>query len=90
MGEVNITPSPRNRVKISKSLSFVGKENFSKSVGIKCNHENMMNNNDAIFFHHGKENEGTCFLDNSLNKSISRKKVVWLLNEESSSHFEVF
>ena len=86
MGEVNITPSPRNRVKISKSLSFVGKEKFSKSVSIKCNHENMM----QYSFIMEMRMKVPVFLGNSLNKSISRKKVVWLLNEESSSHFEVF
>ena len=63
---------------------------FLKSVDVKSNHENMMKSTDGIFFHHGSENEGTCFLDDSLNKNISRKKILRLLNEESSSHFEVF
>ena len=50
----------------------------------------MTKSNDRIFVHHGNENEGTCFLGDSLNKNISRKKIVQLLNDESSSHFEVF
>ena len=49
-----------------------------------------MKSNDRIFFHHIRENEGTCSLDDSLNKNISRKKNSMVLNEESSSHFEVF
>ena len=49
-----------------------------------------MKSNDGIFFHHGSENEGTCFLGDSLNKNISTKKILRLLNEESSSQFEVF
>ena len=61
-----------------------------KSAAVKSNHENLMKSNDGIFFHHGSENKGTCFLGNSLNKNISREKIAWLLNEESSSHFEVF
>ena len=28
--------------------------------------------NDGIFLHHGSENEGTCYLGDSLNKDISR------------------
>ena len=55
-----------------------------KSVDVKGNHENMMKSN------HGSENEGTCFLGDSLNQNISRKHIARLLNEESSSHFEVF
>ena len=35
-----------------KSLSFIGKEQFLKSVDVKSNHENMMKSNDGIFFHH--------------------------------------
>ena len=61
-----------------------------KGVDVKSNHENMMKSTDGIFFDHGSENEGTCFLSDSLNKNISRKKILRLLNEESSSHFEVF
>ena len=51
-----------------------------KSVDVKGNHENMMKSN------HGSENEGTCFLGDSLNQNISRKHIARLLNEESSSH----
>ena len=53
-----------------------------KSADVKSNHENMMKSNDGIFFHHGSENKGTCFLSNSLNKNISREIVARLLNEE--------
>ena len=35
MGEVNITPAPGIGLKKSKSLSFVGKENFLKSISEK-------------------------------------------------------
>ena len=61
MGEVNITPTSEKGLNKSKSLSFVGKEKFLKSVGVKSNYENMMKSNDGIFFHYGSENEGTCF-----------------------------
>ena len=90
MGKVNITPPPGIGLTKSKSLSFVSKEKFLKTAGVKSNHENMMESNDGMFFYHGSENEGTCFLDDSLNKNISRKKIIWLFNEQSSSHFEVF
>ena len=42
-----------------KSLSFVGKEKFLKSDGIKSNHENVMKSNYGNPFHH--EYESTCF-----------------------------
>ena len=61
MREVNITPAPGIGLKKSKSLNFVSKEKFLKSVGVKSNQENMMKMIDGIFFHHGSENEGTCF-----------------------------
>ena len=60
MGEVNVTPLPGIGLKKSKSLSFVGKEKYLKSVGVKGNHEKMMKSNDGIFFHCGSENEDTC------------------------------
>ena len=62
MREVIITPSPEIGLKKSKSLSLVGKERFLKSVGVKNNHENIMKSNDRISFHHGSENDNTCFL----------------------------
>ena len=46
MGEVNITPTSEKGLNKSKSLSFVGKEKFLKSVGVKSNYENMMKSND--------------------------------------------
>ena len=75
MGEVNITPPPGIGLKKSKYLSFVRKKRFPRSVSVKSNHENLIQSNDGIFFHHGSKNEGTCFLGNSLNKNISRKKI---------------
>ena len=71
-------------------MSFVSKEKFLKTAGVKSNHENMMESNDGMFFYHGSKNEGTSFLGDSLNKNISRKKIMRLFNEQSSSHFEVF
>ena len=50
----------------------------------------MMKISDRIFCHHGSVNEATCLLVDSLNKNISRKRIARMLNEESSSHFEVF
>ena len=90
MGEVSITPPPGIGLTKSKSLSFVSKEKFLKTAGVKSNHENMMESNDGMFFYHGSKNEGTSFLGDSLNKNISRKKIMRLFNEQSSSHFEVF
>ena len=87
MGSVNKDPLSGIGLKKSKSLTFIGKEKFMKSAGVKNNHENMSKSNDGIFFHHGSENEGTCFLGDSLNKNFSIKKIARLLNEESSSHF---
>ena len=49
-------------LKKSKSLSFVSKEKFLKSDGVKSNHENMTKSNDGLSRHHGSENEGTYFL----------------------------
>ena len=49
MEEVNITPTSGKGLNKSKSLSFVGKEKFLKSVGVKRNYENMMKSNDGIF-----------------------------------------
>ena len=67
-------------------LSFVSRV---ESDGLKRNHENMKSN-DENPFHHGSENEGTCFFfGDSLNKNILRKKVAWLRNEESM-YFELF
>ena len=74
MRKINIAPPPGIGLKKSKSLHFFGKEKFLKSFGIKSNHENMIKSNDGIFFHHGSENEGTCFLGDSLDKNILRKK----------------
>ena len=76
--------------------SFVSKEKFSKSDGVKSKHENMMKSNDKIPRHYGSEDEGMSFLDDSLNKNKyfakirNKKEIARLLNEESSSHFEVF
>ena len=42
-------------VKEIKSLSFVGKEKFLKSEGIKSNHENVMKTKNRNPFHHEKE-----------------------------------
>ena len=50
------------------------KERFLKRDGVKSNDENMMKNNDGILSPHGNENEGRCFLCDSLNKSILSKK----------------
>ena len=36
--------------------------------------ETMMKSNDEIPSHHVSENEGTCFLGDSLNKSIPKKQ----------------
>ena len=60
MGDVNIASPPGIGLKKSKS-SFVGKEKFLKSVGVKSNHGNMIKSNDGIFFYRANENEGTCF-----------------------------
>ena len=60
MGEVNITSPTGIGITKLKSLSFVGKEKFLKSVCVKSNHENMMKSNDGIFFYRVNENEGTC------------------------------
>ena len=69
-----MTPRPGIGLQKSKSLGFVGKEKFLKSVGVKSNNENMMKSNDGIFFHRGNENEVRVFLGDSLNKHFSRKK----------------
>ena len=45
-------------LKKSKSLCFVSKEKFLKSVGVKSNDENMIKSNDGIPSPHGSENEG--------------------------------
>ena len=58
----------------SKSLRFVSKEMFFKSGGVTSNHENIMKSNDGIPSHHGSEDEGTCFLGDSLSENIPRKK----------------
>ena len=75
MGEVNITPPPGIGLKKSKSLRKVFEECQCKKQQWK---------------HDGSKNEGTCFFGDSLNKNILRKKIAQLLNEESSSHFEMF
>ena len=43
---------------------------FKQSGGVKSNDENRMKSNDGIPSPHGSENEGTCFLGDSLNKNI--------------------
>ena len=60
------------KIYISIPLSFVRKEKFLKSDGLKSNHENVMKSSDRIPSH--QENEGNCFLGDSLNKNIPRKK----------------
>ena len=45
-----------------------------KSDGVESTDENMMKSNDRIPSHHGSENEGRCFLGDSLNKNIPSKK----------------
>ena len=57
-----------------KSLCFASKVKVLKSEGVKSNDENMMKSNDGIPFPHGIENEGMCFLGDSLNKNIPSKK----------------
>ena len=57
-----------------KTLCLASKETFLKSGGVKSNDENKMKRNDGIPSTHGSENEGTCFLGDSLNKNIPRKK----------------
>ena len=61
-------------LKKSKFLFFASKEKFLKSDGLKSNDENMMKSNDGIPSPHGSENEGRCFLGDSLNKNIPSKK----------------
>ena len=62
-------------VAFKKQKSYVSpKERFLKSDGVKSNDVNMMKNNDGILPPHGNENEGRCFLCDSLNKSILSKK----------------
>ena len=39
------------------------KEKFLKSDNVKSNDESMMKSNDEIPYHHGSENEGTCFFE---------------------------
>ena len=58
----------------SKSLCFVSKEKVLKNDDIKSNEENMINNNSETFSPHGSENQGMCFLDDSLNKNMPSKK----------------
>ena len=60
-------------LKKSKSLRFVSKEKFFKSGGVTSNHENMKSS-DGIPSHYGSEYDGTCFLGDTLNKNIPRKK----------------
>ena len=62
------------------NVESVSLDKFLKSDGVKSNDKNMMKSNDRIPSHHGSENEGTCFLGDSLNKNIT-KKIAWLLNE---------
>ena len=61
-------------LKKSKSLCFAIKEKLLKSDGVKSNDENMMKNNDQIPSPHGSENEGVCYLGDSLNKNILSEK----------------
>ena len=61
-------------LKKSKSLCFASEEKFLKNDGVKSNDENMMKSNDGIPSPHGSENEGRCFLGDSLNKNIPSKK----------------
>ena len=72
--EVNITPSLGIGLKKSKSLSFVCKEKFLTSVGVKSNHESMIKSNDGIFFIMEVRIKVDVSLGDSLNKNISRKK----------------
>ena len=53
----------------------MSREKLLKSEEVRYNHENMMKSNDGIPWHHGSENEGTCFWGDSLNKNIPREKM---------------
>ena len=57
-----------------KSLCFASKEKFLKSDVVKGNDEkNMLKSNDGIPSTLGSENEGRCFLGDSLNKNTASK-----------------
>ena len=72
-------------LKKSKSLCFASKEKVLKNDGIESNDENMINNNDETFSPHGSENQGMCFLDDSLNKNMPSKKWLCCLKKRAST-----
>ena len=55
-------------LKKSKSLCFGSKERFLKSEGVNSNDKNMKSN-DGIPSPHGSENEGVCFVCDSLKET---------------------
>ena len=55
------------------------------SDGVKSTNENVMESNDGTPSPHGSENEGTCFLDDSLNKNIPSKKYLGCLMKRAST-----
>ena len=55
------------------------------SDGVKSNDENVMESNDGTPSPHESENEGTCFLDDSLNKNIPSKKYLGCLMKRAST-----
>ena len=61
-------------VKKWKSLCFASKEMFLKSDDVKSNDENIFKSSYGTSSPHGSENEGMCFLDDSLNRNIPSKK----------------
>ena len=61
-------------LKKSKPLCFAIKEKLLKSDGVKVMTKTWWKNNDWIPFPHRSENEGVCYLGDSLNKNILSEK----------------
>ena len=74
MRKVIITPPPGIGLKKSKSLSFVGKERFLKSVGVKNDHENMMKNKMEFRFSMEVRMKIRVFWGDSLEKKFREKQ----------------
>ena len=74
MRKVIITPPPGTGLKKSKSLSFVGKERFLKSVGVKNDHENMMKNKMEFRFSMEVRMKIRVFWGDSLKKKFREKQ----------------
>ena len=72
MRKVIITPPPGIGLKKSKSLSFVGKERFLKSVGVKNDHENMMKNKMEFRFSMEVRMKIRVFWGDSLKKNFEK------------------